>query len=62
MDDWHPQDWLLIKSALVDHAGAATDSPRDRRCWELAEEIVVVQGLSLAEAVQQTDPNWRGPP
>lgn len=58
MPELHPQEWLLIVQALVDHAGPEIDSPREQYCWGLADRIAAEQGLSLSEAVRQTDPEW----
>lgn len=57
----HPQDRLLVAEALVQFAGNPNDlSPRERRAWQLAEEITADQILPMNELVRQIDPDWRG--
>jgi hypothetical protein len=61
MSEYHTQDWLLIVHALVHWAGPDTQSARDRRAWELADEIASREGIPLTEAVRQADLDWAGP-
>jgi hypothetical protein len=58
MPELHPQEWLLIAQALVDHAGPDINTPRDGHCWQLADRIAYEHDLKLTEAVRQTDRRW----
>ena len=58
----HPQDELLIAESLVAYAGDHRDiTAREARAWNLAEEIVSSQGLSMDALVSQIDEEWSGP-
>ena len=59
MDDWHPQDWLLVAEALTAYAGGprALDE-REARAWELVDDIANEQDLPVTELIEQVDDDW----
>lgn len=66
--DLATQDWLIVFEALVSWAGppadaarGTTDTPRERRAWELVDTVAAEVGLSPEELPFQIDDDWTGP-
>lgn len=59
----HPQDRLLLAEALVAYAGTgeADETPRQRRAWDLAADLLAVEGLGFDALTAQVDAKWSGP-
>lgn len=45
-------DIALMIEALTEYAGPKIETPRDRRAWELIDELAAETGLPPAEVVQ----------
>ena len=63
------QDWLIVFEALVawagppaDRARGTTDTPRERRAWELVDLIASGIDLPPDEVPFRIDDDWAGPP
>jgi hypothetical protein len=61
------QDWLIVFEALVawagppaDEARGTTQTPRERRAWELVDRIAADLDLPLEELPHQIDDDWDG--
>ena len=60
MQDWHPQDWLLVVEALTEYAMLADVDDPDRadRADQLAEAIAHAHGLDPECCLGQIDERW----
>lgn len=66
--DFETQDWLIVLEALVAWAGppadaarGTTDTPRERRAWDLVDRIAADVGLPSDDLLFQIDEDWTGP-
>ena len=58
----HHQDKLLIIEALVAYGDDAHGlAPRERRAWELVEQMLDSEDLSPGVLIGQIDEEWSGP-
>ena len=60
MQDWHPQDWLLVVEALTEFAMLVEDvaPARADRADQLAEAIIDQEGLDPERCLEQIDEQW----
>ena len=57
----HPQDCLIVAEALIAFAGdARSETPRERRAWELADTLLAEYGIEREALVTQIDEGWLG--
>jgi len=66
--DLATQDWLIVLEALAAWAGppadaarGTTETPRQRRAWDLVDRVASEVGLAPDELLFQIDENWAGP-
>lgn len=58
----HSQDQLLVAESLIAFAGNARElSPRERRAWELAKQLLSEMDITEEVLVAQIDEEWSGP-
>ena len=58
----HPQDQLLVAESLIAFTGTARElSPRERRAWEIAEQLLSEMDITEEVLVTQIDEEWSGP-
>lgn len=65
LEEYHPQDWLLILQALDECADELTyagrEPPRAERARYLADRLAAEQGLPRDAIQTQIDPTYNGP-